>query len=290
MTTILPPSIQNPQSLPNTPGLEIPGAFPQEHTTTTRQRPLSDSNRPQPTSLPSTEKEGTRPGEHYGGVGPLPGSLSETSVAKLPEERASEAKVASAPPSRSKEIFPGTDRGDVVAPADLFAAKVPDERAGEVEADSASASKSRDPFADTDRGDIAPTILPVDSNASDERVGEGKADSESASKSKEPFAAIAPTVDPVGFKVPDERAVEGKVDSEFASKSKEPELAADTRLGGDAEGGAAASGISSVAPGETGQTRLDQKTVPQVSPDEVVDKQIPTAQRTESSVSRSSFE
>jgi hypothetical protein len=39
------------------------------------------------TSLPSTEKEGVLPGEHYDGVGPLPGSISETSVAKLPDER-----------------------------------------------------------------------------------------------------------------------------------------------------------------------------------------------------------
>jgi len=37
--------------------------------------------------LPSAEKEGVKPGEHYDGVGPLPGSISETSVAKLPDER-----------------------------------------------------------------------------------------------------------------------------------------------------------------------------------------------------------
>jgi hypothetical protein len=287
MTTILPPSIQNPQSLPNTPGLEIPGAFPHEHTATTRQRPLSDSNRPQPTSLPSTEKEGAGPGEHYGGVGPLPGSLSETSVAKLPEERASEAKAASAPPSRSKEVFADTDRGGVVAPADLFAAKVPDERAGEVEADSASASRSKDPFADTHRGDdpsesVAPAVVPVGSNVSDELAGEGKADSESApfadsNRGDDPREVIAPTVDPVGSKVPDERPGEGKADSESASKSKE--LAADTSLGAAAAG-------SSVAPGKTDRIRPTES---QGSPDEAVGKQIPTAQRAESSVSRSSL-
>lgn len=37
--------------------------------------------------MPSTEREGVKPGEHYDGVGPLPGSISETSVAKLPDER-----------------------------------------------------------------------------------------------------------------------------------------------------------------------------------------------------------
>lgn len=37
--------------------------------------------------MPSSEKEGIKPGEHYDGVGPLPGSISETSVAKLPDER-----------------------------------------------------------------------------------------------------------------------------------------------------------------------------------------------------------
>jgi hypothetical protein len=176
---------------------------------------------------------------------------------------------------------------------------VPDERAGEGEADSASASRSKDPFADTYRADdpreaIAPAVVPVGSNVSDKLAGEGKADSESASKSKEPFAdtdrgddpreAISPTVDPVGSKVPDERPGEGKADSESASKSKE--FAADTSLGA-----AAAAAGSSVAPGKTDRIR---PTEPQGSPDEAVGKQIPTAQRAESSVEsllsdRSSF-
>lgn len=44
--------------------------------------------------MPSTEKEGVKPGEHYDGVGPLPGSISETSVAKLPDERIQSAREA----------------------------------------------------------------------------------------------------------------------------------------------------------------------------------------------------
>ena len=123
MTTIHPSSIE-PPSLQSTPGLEIPGAFPREQHT--RQHPLSDSHRAtdtqQPISLPSTEKEGTHPGEHCGGVGPLPGSISETSVAKLPDERASEAKTALGPSSRTKEVFPEGDDPREVAPA----AKVPE--------------------------------------------------------------------------------------------------------------------------------------------------------------------
>ena len=127
MTTIHPSSFE-PPSLQSTPGLEIPGAFPREQHT--RQHPLSDSHRAtdtqQPISLPSTEKEGTHPGEHCGGVGPLPGSISETSVAKLPDERASEAKTALGPSSRTKEVFVEGDDPREVAPASTSAAKVPE--------------------------------------------------------------------------------------------------------------------------------------------------------------------
>jgi len=41
--------------------------------------------------MPSTEVQGQQPGEHIGGVGSLPGSKDEQSVAVLPEERATEA-------------------------------------------------------------------------------------------------------------------------------------------------------------------------------------------------------
>ena len=42
---------------------------------------------------------GVQPYEHYDGVGPLPGTSSETSVAKLPDERKAEERsgVASGP-------------------------------------------------------------------------------------------------------------------------------------------------------------------------------------------------
>ena len=38
---------------------------------------------------------GVQPYEHYDGVGPLPGTSSETSVAKLPDERKAEAERSS---------------------------------------------------------------------------------------------------------------------------------------------------------------------------------------------------
>jgi hypothetical protein len=47
--------------------------------------------------LPSTEREGVKPGEHHDGVGPLPGTISETSVAKLPDERTQPAPEADQP-------------------------------------------------------------------------------------------------------------------------------------------------------------------------------------------------
>ncbi|KAG9310828.1 hypothetical protein JVU11DRAFT_8681 [Chiua virens] len=43
-------------------------------------------------SLPSTELRGAQPLEHTGGVGALPGNLSESSVALLPEEREERAE------------------------------------------------------------------------------------------------------------------------------------------------------------------------------------------------------
>lgn len=50
--------------------------------------------------MPSTEREGVKPGEHYDGVGPLPGSISETSVAKLPDERMQATREADQPTQR----------------------------------------------------------------------------------------------------------------------------------------------------------------------------------------------
>lgn len=42
--------------------------------------------------MPSTELKGARPLEHTGGVGALPGNLSESSVALLPDERQERAE------------------------------------------------------------------------------------------------------------------------------------------------------------------------------------------------------
>jgi len=50
------------------------------------------ATRPAGVSLPSQEKMGVQPYEHYDGVGPLPGTSSETSVAKLPDERKAEER------------------------------------------------------------------------------------------------------------------------------------------------------------------------------------------------------
>ncbi|KAI0002127.1 hypothetical protein BJV74DRAFT_33274 [Russula compacta] len=101
-TNVFPSASQRPQiqpqaaSVPSTPGLSIPGAYPRDENTGPPPRKKAPEASPsqsyhlsatKATSLPSTEKEGVKPGEHYDGVGPLPGSISETSVAKLPDER-----------------------------------------------------------------------------------------------------------------------------------------------------------------------------------------------------------
>ncbi|KAI0266495.1 hypothetical protein BC834DRAFT_131866 [Gloeopeniophorella convolvens] len=75
------------------------------------------------TSLPSAEKEGVKPGEHHDGVGPLPGSISETSVARLPDERmgvASGDRVG--PATRQAEFGAGAIGAGVVSAAPASAA------------------------------------------------------------------------------------------------------------------------------------------------------------------------
>ncbi|KAG2745869.1 hypothetical protein P692DRAFT_201933618 [Suillus brevipes Sb2] len=51
-------------------------------------RSESEMDQQLPTSLPSSELKGAQPHEHVGGVGSLPGTISESSVALLPDERA----------------------------------------------------------------------------------------------------------------------------------------------------------------------------------------------------------
>lgn len=106
--------------------------------------------------MPSTEKEGIRPGEHYDGVGPLPGSISETSVAKLPDERNEsllgepdrsvrhhQPQAAARPavvslPSQEKTGVQPYEHYDGVGPlpgtsSETSVAKLPDERKAETE-------------------------------------------------------------------------------------------------------------------------------------------------------------
>ncbi|KAG1873882.1 hypothetical protein F4604DRAFT_1765672 [Suillus subluteus] len=51
-------------------------------------QPKSELDQQLSTSLPSSELKGAQPHEHVGGVGSLPGTISESSVALLPDERA----------------------------------------------------------------------------------------------------------------------------------------------------------------------------------------------------------
>ncbi|KAI9510313.1 hypothetical protein F5148DRAFT_1337750 [Russula earlei] len=160
---------QAPPSLPSTPGLDIPGAFPREDSASfaveSRPAPRQKSSQTSRArsylppgvasylsgakafSLPSTEKEGVMPGEHHDGVGPLPGSISETSVAKLPDERfesagqpgpsvhplATGVAAPSLPSQETEGVRPGERHGGVDLPlpsssSETSVAKLPDER------------------------------------------------------------------------------------------------------------------------------------------------------------------
>jgi hypothetical protein len=198
-TNTLPPATQlQPQATASTPSthLDIPGAYPREtsrpaprqNTTETSRAPYvctaypigrkeKDPARLNPTpvgakrtSLPSTEKEGVKPGEHYDGVGPLPGSISETSVAKLPDERlqsareadqsadkhAVEASSASLPSQDTKGVQPYEHHGGVGplpgTSSEPSVAILPDERVGEASEERSGAApgtRSREPASDT---------------------------------------------------------------------------------------------------------------------------------------------
>lgn len=70
----------------------------------------SHSDQPLSTSLPSSETKGAQPFEHVGGVGSLPGTLSESSVALLPDERA-----ARTPVSKDEPQTQGNNQAKVAA-------------------------------------------------------------------------------------------------------------------------------------------------------------------------------
>ncbi|KAI0302425.1 hypothetical protein B0F90DRAFT_1667612 [Multifurca ochricompacta] len=165
---------QAASSIPSTPGFDIPGAYPREEkglsaelSGSTAKQSAFDTTRSRlpaglasylpsarATSLPSTEKEGAKPGEHYDGVGPLPGSISETSVAKLPDERASatldeqpkrdrpahplatRVAAASLPSQETAGVQPQEHHGGVGSlpgsGSETFVEKLPDERTGAI--------------------------------------------------------------------------------------------------------------------------------------------------------------
>ncbi|KIJ05849.1 hypothetical protein PAXINDRAFT_20919 [Paxillus involutus ATCC 200175] len=72
------------------------------------------------TSLPSTELKGAQPSEHTGGVGSLPGSISESSVALLPEEREERDQPAASQSSGAPQKE--TPRRETLVPAAAAAA------------------------------------------------------------------------------------------------------------------------------------------------------------------------
>lgn len=168
--------------------------------------------------MPSTEKEGIRPGEHYDGVGPLPGSISETSVAKLPDERneslgepdrsvcqrqpaARPAAVASLPSQEKMGVQP-YEHYDGVGPlpgtsSETSVAKLPDERKAEAERSSGVASVG--PLAGiTNLGTQVRRVGPLDPASSaqkgpgperDDREADGKKVAAADSKFKEEVPA-----------------------------------------------------------------------------------------------------
>ncbi|TFY67831.1 hypothetical protein EVJ58_g1393, partial [Rhodofomes roseus] len=73
----------------------------------------SAADHPHETSLPSTETTGALPQEHVGGAGALPGSVRETAVTKLPDERSIKGDSAIYPTN----TYPSTAPPDVLSPA-----------------------------------------------------------------------------------------------------------------------------------------------------------------------------
>jgi hypothetical protein len=186
-------------SIPSTPGLDIPGAYPREESGTSARMSASTSAARQSASettrshlsaglasnlrtsllisrkfirifqlpsagaktvsLPSTEKEGVKPGEHCGGVGPLPGTISETSVAKLPDERLASARetgasAVSLPSQESTGVQPHEHHSSGVGPlpgsrSETSVAKLSDERAGVAREERAADAQSQERTEDT---------------------------------------------------------------------------------------------------------------------------------------------
>lgn len=134
------------------------------------------------------EREGVKPGEHHDGVGPLPGSISETSVAKLPDERMQPAREANQPtqkraegagtislPSREREGVQPYEHHNGVGPlpgtsSETSVAKLPDERAaatseGRSPGAAAPGTESQKPAKDT--------VAPAENRAPDLHAAQG---------------------------------------------------------------------------------------------------------------------
>ena len=158
--------------------------------------------------MPSTEKEGTKPGEHYDGVGPLPGSISETSVAKLPDERneslgepgdrsESDRQPAAAVtttrpaavslPSQEKMGVQPYEHYDGVGPlpgtsSETSVAKLPDERKAE-ERSSPGVASGGGPLAGiTNLGTQARRVGPLDPASSSQKAPTPERDDREVSK------------------------------------------------------------------------------------------------------------
>ncbi|KAF8504821.1 hypothetical protein F5888DRAFT_791105 [Russula emetica] len=169
-----------PQAAGSTPSpyLDIPGAFPHDTSRPSPRQNTSETSREQAselrarrTSLPSMEKEGVKPGEHHDGVGPLPGSISETSVAKLPDERMQPTREADQPtqkhavgagttslPSHERKGDQPYEHNNGVGPlpgtsSETSVAKLPDESAATTSegrpGPAAASTESQKPFNDT---------------------------------------------------------------------------------------------------------------------------------------------
>ena len=179
-----------PQAAGSTPSpyLDIPGSFPHDTFRPSPRENTSETSRGQTsqsrtsfliresgfvtqanchvtsvgarrTSLPSTEREGVKPGEHHDGVGPLPGSISETSVAKLPDERMPTREAdqptqkhavgagATSLPSHERKGVQAYEHHNGVGPlpgtsSETSVAKLPDERAAALSEGRAGAASS----------------------------------------------------------------------------------------------------------------------------------------------------
>ncbi|KAH0834206.1 hypothetical protein J3R83DRAFT_11518 [Lanmaoa asiatica] len=131
-------------------------------------------------SLPSTELKGAQPSEHTGGVGALPGNLSESSVALLPDERQERAQECrpTSPRQRRDTIKPSAAGGD------------DEPRESEKEEDKAKIPRDAAPFKD----EAAASQIPDDAPPKTRSGPEVKSQKEASEvKSREALSKQAKT-------------------------------------------------------------------------------------------------